>query len=348
MVKKSRKKANKNLYYGIGGIGIMVLMVAVVFLAVSPQSPFVVSPEEVPVGTGSTFSLTSYVDGEDVSNFVEISIWTPKSDAEFDDTEDIYTMSNFEETETSKDADDIDIDLSSYTYVWIEIDPDAETVFETTWTMIFGGVNYAYSMYVYHQSSDVNFNVLTASTMSAIAVGDYNADVDLLIIMDVPHSTSSNLHYGANWDLTTEEYNELEADELEALKDEKNYRCQAPTYNPADDDEKDFDDDLEKITDAFALRMTYNDTISTVDGNGNQVNCTVDSNDEPIEVIISGTYIFLVFYEIISFEDGSYDFVIELEIGADIHLDNVQSGRLEVPRDDDNLGTFTVLSAIGA
>ncbi len=342
---KRKNKSNMRNYL-IGGVAI-VGIVALMFFALSPLSPLTASPTPTD-GDVSTFTLLSYVDGEDVSNFVEISIWTPKDDAEFDETEDIYTMSNFEETETSVDADDLSVDLSAYSYVWVEIDPDAETVFSTSWTMIFGGVNYDYSMYVYHQSSDVNFNVLTASTMAAITVGAYNADVDLIVVMDCPHSTASNLHYGDDWAISTEDYNDMTASELEELKDEKNYRCQAPTYNPSDDTEKDFVDELEKITNAFALRMTFNGTISTTDGALTQVNCTVDDSEEPIEVIISGVYVYLVFYEIIGFESDSYDFIIELEIAANIHLDNVESGRIVVPQDDNNLGTFTAYSAIGA
>jgi hypothetical protein len=70
----------------------------------------------------SSFQLISYVDGEDVSDFVEISVWVPDDEAEFDETEDIYTWSNFEEEESSKDADDVSIDLSGIEYAWLEID----------------------------------------------------------------------------------------------------------------------------------------------------------------------------------------------------------------------------------
>jgi len=337
-----KAKRNRMLLLILGGL----LVGIIAFMAVQSLSPYIGS-SSTPTNA-STFKLISYVDGEDVSNFVEISIWTPDSDAEFNDVEDIYRMSNFEEKETSVDAEDVSIDLSAYTYAWIEIDPDAETVFESNWFLLYGGVNYAYTFKVYHQTSDVNFNMLAATTLDEITVGAYSTDADLLILMDCPHNTTTDLHYGSNWAISTEDYTEMSASELEELRDEKNYRCQAPIYDPSDDNEKEADDPLEKLTNAFAIRLTFNGSISTVDNAVTQVNCTVDDSDESIEVVISGTYIYLIFYEIIDFEAGSYDFIIEMEFGNQIHLDNAHTGRISVPRGDDNLGAFTVYSAIGA
>lgn len=348
--RKTRKKKSRQnmLIVGVSLIAILIAGVSI-FYAVSPLSPFVtVTETETPTAT-TTIKLISYQDGEDVSNFVEVSIWTNDEDAEFDDTEDIYTMSNFEETESSKDADDVSIDLSDYDYVWIEIDPDAETAFSTTWYLVYGGVNYAYSLYVYHLTSDVNFNALDRDTMNELTLGDYDTDANITLVMDCPHHTTTNIHANSDdWAVDDEEWDDMTESEKDEYYDEKYWRSQAPLYVPADDDEKEFDDDLEKLTEAFALKFDFNGTISTTDGNAAQVNMTVNDDDLPIEVIISGDLIYLVFYETISFETGDYDFDLEVEFGDDIHLDDIDSGRIEVPRDDDNLGTFTKYSDIAA
>jgi hypothetical protein len=91
-----------------------------------------------------------------------------------------------------------------------------------------------------------------------------------------------------------------------------------------------------------------NGTISTTNGAVDQVNFTIDDEDLPIEVVIDGVYIHCIFYESIDFDTGINSFMFEMEFGAQIHLDQVESGRIVVPREDDNLGTFTAYSTIGA
>jgi hypothetical protein len=327
-------------------VGIIASVGILAFLFLSPLSPIVLTttPTAVPSDT-TTFTLIDYVNGEDVSDFVEVSLWTPKDDTEFDEYDDVFTMSNYEETEASKDADDVSIDLSEYAYVWVEIDPDAEVYYASTWILISG--NAARTFYVYHQASDVDIAVLDTSTMDE---WDKSTAAIIKTILDVPHASALELHYGDNWDISTEDYADMTAAEIAEMKDQKYFRCEAPTYDPLVDDEKEYDDGLERLTNAFAIEFDFNDTISLTDGSVTQVNFTLrddaypGSSDAPIEIVFSGDKIYVIFHEVIKFTTGAYSLDFDIATAANITCSTVKTGRIVVPRDDDNLGTFTALS----
>jgi hypothetical protein len=347
MPPKSKKAKRRNLWYGAGGVLLLIVVVAGVWLSVAPQSPFV--PAATPTTGNTTFKLISYQDGEDVSDFVEMSVWIPKSTAEFDETEDIFTISNFEEDKSSMDAEDISIDLSEITYAWIQIDPDTEAVFSENWHLLYGGANYLYTLYVYDLSTDVNFNLLDADTM-AIQTMASALSGEYIFVIDVPHATetAAQLHMGTHWDMEQSDFDDLStADAAEFYKEEL-WTCQAPLYVIGDDNSKRYDDEMEQMTNAFALMLDFNDTVSTTDGALTQVNVTLVNSNDPVEIITSGDKIYLVFYEVISFENGAYTINLDLDTAANITLTDVDSGRIVVPEDDDNLGTFTKLSDIGA
>lgn len=329
-----------------GGITLVLIVIfGVSLFSLSPYSPYATTTTT----NASTFTIYSYQDGEDVSNFVELTIWVPKSDAEFDDIEDIYTMSNYEAEETSKDADDISLDLSTYSYVWIEVDPDGDTVFSNNFQLIIGGSNYDYSLYAYHLTSDVNFNALNRDTLDELTLGDYSTDANITIIMDCPHLTTSNIHANSeDWAVDEDDWDDMTASEQLDYWDEKYWRTQAPLYDPSADLEKEAENDLEKLTNAFAFKLDFNGTISTTDGEDTQINLTISDSGEKVEVVTTGDLIYLIYYGIVSFEDGPNALNLEITFGDDIHLDDIDSGRIEVPRDDDNLGTFTKYSDIGA
>jgi hypothetical protein len=361
-IRVSKQKRNRKI--AIAAIAVLFISFLVYLLAFSGFSPF--SGTQTPTTGNSTFQLISYVDGEDVSDFVEISVWVPDSNAEFDETEDIYTWSNFEEEESSKDADDVSVDLSGIEYAWLEIDPDAEAVFANNHHLLIGGKNYAYKFYVYHQSSDVNFGCMNETmgetwsnftTAGALPIDPQEA-VDpfgwrdapagnFTLAMDVPQWTYTNTHVGSNWDIEQSEYDDYSSSELEFVHAEANWRCQAPTYNPATDLEKSGEEDgLEALTNAFVIRWTYNTSVSTTDGAATQINMTI-TDDTNAEVVIDGTYIYMIFTDVIDFEDGPVLVDFEYQEATDIYASNVQSGRLVVPRDEDSLGAFTAYSVIG-
>ena len=131
-MKLDTKRGRRNFAIGFG---IFAIITAGIILGVGWQlgwlAPLGIGVEEDEELEVSTFQILSQVDGEDVSDFVELSIWIPEDEEDIEDDEDVFTMALFEEEESSKDADDISIDLREVSYAWIEIDPDAEVVFET-------------------------------------------------------------------------------------------------------------------------------------------------------------------------------------------------------------------------
>ncbi|MHA2033360.1 MAG: hypothetical protein ACW99Q_28650, partial [Candidatus Kariarchaeaceae archaeon] len=203
------------------------------------------------------------------------------------------------------------------------------------------------------QSSDVNFNMMVRDTLAAVTVASYETDGNFTIIMDVDHEVKTNNHYGDNWDIETEDFNDMTLSEKKEVWDEALYQCQAPIYDLAVDEEKEYDDDLEVLTEALCIRFQFNQSVSTVDGNAAQINMTINDSAQPIELIYSAEYIFAIFTDVITFDNGAYEFDLEIKFtggstaGRTI-LSDVDSGRVIVPRDDENLGTFTKYSDIGA
>lgn len=361
------KRKNKRILIGVGAIIATLIVVGILGVAGFFNQLVPVSPSNT-----SSFTLSSSIDGEDVSDFVEISVWVPDDDAEFDEVEDIYTWSNFEEEESSKDAADVSIDLRDYEYVWVEIDPDGDSVFMNNHHLIVGGANADFTYDVYDLSTDVNFGVFTnvsaptwfnfSAPFTGVGNVPYGFDWDdfdgaaqtmadqtqdnLTLVMDVEHFTQNGTHVGTNWDVEQTKYDEMSDAEKEEMHDEALWQCQAPQYIPVDDLEKEGDGGLESLTNAFAIRWTYNTTVSTTDAATTQVNMTI-TDDTEAEVVIDGTYIYIIFYEVLDFSDGPVTVAFEYQEGQNIYCNALESGRINVPRDEDSLGTFTIYSPTG-
>lgn len=350
-MKLDTKRGRRNV--GIG-VGIFAIITAGIILGVGWQlgwlAPLGIGGDDEPtVLTTSSFSVISKIDGEDVSDFIELSIWIPEDEDKIEDADDIFTMALFEEEESSKDAEDISIDLREVSYAWVEIDPDAESVFETHWILITGGVNREYVIHGIHLSSDVNFNIQVRDTLASVTVASYQTDNNLTVIMDVDHYNTAGIHANSDdWDVDDDDWVDMTTEEKEEYYDEAGFRSQEPLYSPHDDLEKDFDEPLEQMTDGLALRFIFNGSVSTTDGSATQVNFTVNNEDLPIEVVFNGVNIDLIWYKGIDFLSGAYTFDIEIQFGDNITLSDVDSGRIVVPRGDDNLGAFTKYSDIGA
>jgi hypothetical protein len=354
----SRRKARNNPpKFNYKLLGMIILLVAIAggsMYAIGLgmgwwASPFAVDEPTVTLST-SSFSGESAIDGEDVSGFTEMSLWIPEDEDDMDEFDDYFVIANFEEEVKSKDMDDVSIDISDYLYVWVEIDPDAQGLFATEWILL-SGVNADYQFMLKDQSTDVNFNMLDRDTLDEITVASYATDGNYSILFDCPHytTTANQLHANTDdWDMDDEKWDELDADDKLEYYDESNWAGQYPIYIMTDDDEKDYDEPLEQLTDALAFKMIFNTTVSTTDGSATQVNCTIPDSNENIEVIVDGVNIWFVYYEAVTFEGGANSFTFDLEFGADIEISDVDSGRVEVPRSDDNLGAFTKYSDIGA
>lgn len=305
-------------------------------------------PSAEPTTGDSTFKITCYTSGEDVSNFLELSVWTPKDSATFDTTEDIYTMTNYEETKSSLDADDISIDLTDYPYVWVETDPDAETVFSSHFYLIPGGANNDYTLKAYDQSTDVNFNILDAN-LAAISIvldnrthttGNYTA------IFDVPHCTTTvaQLHYGTGWVMSATDFADLSQTQKNEYYKEELWAGQFPYYSPVVDTYKNPKYPLEGLTNAFCFKLVFNESISSTAG-VSSVNLTL-SSDVNAEVVTSGENLYIIYYTALTFKNGAQASKFEMQTGTGICLTDCDSGRIIVPKGGSALSTFTKYSDI--
>lgn len=313
---------------------------------------YVTSQAQAPATTlsATTISLECYVSGEDVS-WVPVHIWFPKSSSDFDDPEDIYTKGMYELKVTLDEAKDVSIDVSGVPYYIIEIDPSDTTVFLNTEFVKIGGFNRIIKEKVYDRATDFNFNILDGTLDEIDLTTDFitSTSDNYTLIMDIPHYTTTltQMHYGDDWETSSSDFADLDATDKLWFYDEANYACLAPSYDTSVDTDKDFDDELERFTNCPAFKYAFNTTISTVDGNVANVNFTV-GNEVPAEVVFSGDLIYLVFYDVISFENGAVNYLFEMQTGKQIELDDVDSGWLVVPGDDDTVSTFTKASDIGS
>ncbi|KKM82437.1 hypothetical protein LCGC14_1319600 [marine sediment metagenome] len=380
------KKGSKSGYY----IGAGVIAGSVLLIWIIAFSPFSVLPGTTTTDADdqalSTFTLLDYRTGEDVSEWVEVSVWTEDpDDLPFDQDDDPYRLANFDEDVSSKDASDADIDLRDFAHAWLEIDPDFESdyggyngvvafsdiIVSNDFRKLSPGVNYDYIVYVYHEPSNVSINVFERTnnlffdldtsdewgqtTGNALGFPYYNnTDTGRFVVaLNVPYNSTHGHHAGVvggdEWDIDRDELDDMTRDELFWLADQSNFRTVASYYDMQDDTLKDYSsyEKLEMLTNAFTVRFRFNATVSLVAGNANQVNMTLSDRDGikvPAELVVSGTDIYAIFYEPITFTNHMYNFDIDIfTIGASINVTYVQTGRVVVPQGDSpfSLGAFT-------
>lgn len=358
MVRDRGKKDNdkdssgNGKYYVTAGL-LALGLITLILIAYAPLSPWYLwweDDEEVPITpttrTVSTVAVWSNVDGELVSSFVEWDVWIPKTGADFSEGyEDITALAtNFEREITGKDADDISIDLRDHEWVWFEA--TGNTVFDNTFYLRRGEANFDYDFLVHHRSSDVNFNILNSS-MASITIPGHSTNFNGTGILKAPGYTTTDCHYGdIGWELTATEFAELTTKEKKEIWDENRWRDQWPVYIPTDDICNEFDRDFEKITNTPALKWTFNDTISVIDGAVTQINYTIGKG-YPIEILISGTFLYMVWYEGFDFYPDPYTFEFEMWFGLNISVTTVESGRADIPGSLSTLSWAETYSTIG-
>lgn len=331
----------------LGGITFFVIVVIVgsMFMLV-PQS-FV--PQDQTGNT--TVTIYSYTDGEDVSDLIDIEVYSPDPDT-FEEEED-YTWDNYAkltnwEKEDTGEAEDISLDITGFRKILVRVDPDNESIFQPYDVFITGGSNTNIMLYAYHLTSDVNFNILNRNTMAAISVGTFQTDGNFSLVSDVPHETHSDLHYGSDWDISTDDYADMDDEERQEVWDEANWRCQPILYNIEDDDDHDFTDDWERTTETFGYKFAFNTTLNSTDGSVEQVNMTL-SEDAPFTKVQSGQYIYVLAEETIDWKYGENSWNFEITFAANVSLSNVYSGRFSVPKEIDDPLTFApVYSSIAS
>jgi len=266
-----------------------------------------------------------------VSNFVTMDIWGQKDNADFslgmEDITDLTT--NFERLETNADADDIEIDLRDGDYYWFEI--TGNSLFQNTFSLYYGGGNYDFLINVHDPSSAVPFNIYVKNTGAAITIPGHATSGNFTGVLDVPinSTTPATCHYGDGWDLSTTEFAALSLRQQKVYWDEGNWCDQYPTYDPTLDIINEYDRDWEKVTNAPALKFVMNDTISVIDGEATQINCTI-ARGYPIDFLISGVYLYMAWYEGFNFDPDPYTFDFEMWFGVDISITTVYSGRANV------------------
>ncbi len=341
-------KDKKTKYYIAGGLlGVFLVLAAVI--GITGYNPF--GGDETPTPTplaASTFELYSGVDGEDVSNFATMDIWVPKSGATFDDGYDDITAltKNFEREESGNDADDISLNLSDYDYVWAEI--VGNSVWDNDFNLIVpGGLNGVHKYYVHHRSSAVPFNIYFKNSGDAITIAGEQTNGNFTGVLDVPidSTTAANRHYGDAWDLSTTEFGELTLKQRKFYWDEGNWQDQFPTYDPTLDTVNEYVRDFETITNTFALKFEMNATINVTNGAVTQVNVTI-AKGFPIDIVISGTDLYMVWYEGFNFLEDPYTFDFEMWFAANISITTVYSGRVDVPASLSSITDFVAYNTI--
>ena len=338
---KQGKVNNPTKFLAIFGI-IMVLVVVSVggYFLVGYIQGLQVAPS-VSVDE-TTFVGYDYVSGEDVSGHAHIKIMGLKATVENPTSDEIRTISNYEELEAVDDIEDISVDLSEVPYYYIVFNPAGDQYWETTYQLEFGMRNVANKeLILYHNASDVEGTILDGTDLNEWDLS--SALTHGLIVIDVLHESALELHKGDGWDLSTTEYADLETVDQLFYQDQANYRCEFPTYNPSLDSDKDGQDELELVTNVFAIEFTFNTTVSLVDGAVTQINMTIN-DDSPIKLAYSATKIFMLFYRVIDFKNGAYSVKFDIALGVNITCSTVKTVRVPTPYETSSLGTPVDLS----
>jgi len=343
------KQKKKNFVFLVLGLLLIGTVVGGIIWAVQPGS--VLNPTPTTPTDKSTFVYKDYITSEDVS-WVPFTIWTPKSTSTFDDLDDVFNVAKYQSSASSR-ASAIEIDLSDYDYVLVQPDPDDDAPYAENWQLITpNGQNAEYTIYALDPTTDVNFNVMDEN-LNEVTVASHQTDGNYTIVYDCDHymTTAAQMHYGTNWEVSATDFADLSATQKEWYYDEANFAGQFPLFNPQDDTytykTSLSHPALADFTDCFAFKFTFNDSISIVDGEVNQVNFTISDN-APWEVAVSAEVIYVVSYEPILFTGGMLDLGFEISYAANISLSDVDSGNVPILQSGNSFGTFVKLSDIAA
>jgi len=326
-------------------IAFLVIGFATGFFAITPTT------DSTPVAK-SSFVVTSNIDGEFVSDLVPISIWTPKLDAVFATTEDLYDMLKYTESIVNTVAALATIDLSEYAQVWVETQPTATPAspFANDYRLIFpNGVNKVYQIQGKDQVTDVN-GVVVDADLAAITVAAYATNGNFTILYDCPHytTTATELHYGTNWALSAADFALLNEVNQQKYWNEKYWAGEFGVFVPDDFAYKAqlSHPNLAGMTDAFAFEITFNASVSIVDGETNQINFTLTDNVmfDAHYNIVGGVSIYLVSYSPINFLNGVNQLRFEMTFGTYIELATIKSVRVPIEQSGNKIGTAVALS----
>jgi hypothetical protein len=302
-----------------------------------------------PSTTYSTFIIKDGASGEDISDIIEIDIYTPKESVSFETLDDYYDISNFETLVDNDHADDVQEDLSDYKKVWLVLDADGSadiSYWTEDWILITpGGFNWQYTFNAHHRSSDVYGNVLDLSDGSVWAgSSEGNFTTELWF----PRYTTTNPHWNddGDWDITGD-WDDLSENTQEKLYDETYWRQQEVVFD-LDDNTADFDrvGDYRSVTNVPSIKFDFNDTIGS-DGSVTDVNFTLSESPIAYYIEFSSDKLFINFMETFDVVDGDFEIEFEITMGDNITLSNMYFGRNEITGNHFSDGyTFTSLQTL--
>ncbi len=322
----------------VGGVGFMVYG----YVTAQAQAP-------APTASTATFIVNAWPDEELVSPNIPLEIYTPDPD-EFTETgyiyEELTDITNWVK-QKSGDADDITIDLSDVPYVLIRVDPSGETVFES-YDLILPATNGPYLIDAFHMSSDVN-HIMINDAMSSITLVNFSTNGNYTHFFNFPGFTQADAHYGPEWKMSVSDFAELSQSKQEEYYYEPDWRSQPFIYNIENDQDHDYEDPLERGTNAFAFEYVFNYTLNATDGSAYQVNMTISGDDAfAFEKVVSGTSIFLIATESFNLENGPGKYNAEFSFGSAIGLNDIKSVRVNIPTDEDSVTVSQTFSSMEA
>lgn len=248
-----------------------------------------------PTDTYSYVYITDWTDGEILDELCPVEIWG--NDKDIETTEDIYDITNYELAVSECYPDKVKDDLSEYSHIIIRVNPDEATDgFWTLYDLFYSNMyqNFEYNIFAYHEATDI---------YGAVRNQESSADWDgktanVTIPVWFPICTTAEPHYGTGWEISATDFDDLTANQLARLYNERYHRSMPTLFSLADDtaDHLKTSGDYMLITETSAIEITFNETISNVDGNQHQVNITADCDiDHFVEQ--DGTAIYIVFGE---------------------------------------------------
>jgi len=285
-------------------------------------------PAPTPAAATSSVSMTDWTSREDLGKLCPITVYGDKG--EITETEHIYDITYYETVSTEVMPDDFSKDLSEYEYILIRTNPDEATDgWWTTYDYLFKNdfKNYDYSLYSYHEATDLYGNVLNV-------VGgdewDKAADGNYSIPLWYPTVTTTERHRGPYFDVT-DDLADLSQTTLDKINNEKYYRCMPTLFSLADDTADHTKiGDYAMITETFAIEFDFNATISSVDGNVCQVNFTANC-DYDFLIEIDDDALYFITTESWNTINGNFEMNFEITLGANITGSSVKGGRIALP-----------------
>lgn len=307
-----------------------------------------------PTGTSSTsnnlFNVTTR-DGaslEDVSDISQADIWTPKTGSEFETEDDYYDITLFELKYNNVVFENINYDLSSYEAFWVVLGVDTTPGYWTEdWKLVKpNGVNTDRTWTISHRASDV----YCPTPIESDSGSDFDGTTDgnYSFHFSFPSYTTTGYHWNSagEWDYD-DAWVDLSAATITKLKNERYWREWEIVFD-LDDDTANHDPSTvgtyKDVTNIGSIQFTFNDTVSDVNGNANQVNLTVSSLFDGADYVIdrSGVYMYINFLETWNCENtGAFTVPWEIQMGTDITCSAIKIGRLSVPGASLSGSTYT-------